>query len=68
MCLPGCPADWLNYGSKCYFFSKDLQSFDDAKATCESNSASLLIINDGEEQVTCNFGHLKWITVMNLCL
>ncbi|XP_034718030.1 collectin-12-like [Etheostoma cragini] len=47
---PGCPFEWLNYRDKCYFFSKDLHSFDDAKATCESTSASLLIINDMEEQ------------------
>uniref|UniRef100_A0A8C3AV75 Collectin-12 n=1 Tax=Cyclopterus lumpus TaxID=8103 RepID=A0A8C3AV75_CYCLU len=50
---PGCPAEWVNYKDKCYFFSKDLHSFDDAKATCESTSASLLIINDMEE--------LKWL-------
>ncbi|XP_068566058.1 collectin-12-like [Cebidichthys violaceus] len=50
---PGCPVEWVNYRDKCYFFSKDLHSFDDAKATCESTSASLLIINDMEE--------LKWL-------
>ncbi|KAG7524823.1 collectin-12 [Solea senegalensis] len=47
---PGCPAEWENYRNKCYFFSKDLHSFDDAQATCESKSASLLIISDMEEQ------------------
>ncbi|XP_029978981.1 collectin-12 [Sphaeramia orbicularis] len=47
---PGCPFEWLNYRNKCYYFSKDLHSFDDAKATCESKSASLLIINDMDEQ------------------
>ncbi|XP_068199852.1 collectin-12-like [Antennarius striatus] len=47
---PGCPPDWVNYRDKCYFFSKDLYSFDDAKASCQSVSASLLIINDVEEQ------------------
>uniref|UniRef100_A0A3Q3LDU6 Collectin-12 n=1 Tax=Mastacembelus armatus TaxID=205130 RepID=A0A3Q3LDU6_9TELE len=47
---PGCPFEWVNYRDKCYFFSKDLHNFDDAKATCESQSASLLIINDMEEQ------------------
>ncbi|KAM9827171.1 collectin-12-like [Neosynchiropus ocellatus] len=50
---PGCPPEWLNYRDKCYFFSKDLQGFDDAKRTCASSSASLLIINDLEEQ--------KWV-------
>lgn len=47
---PGCPPEWMNYRDKCYFFSKDLHSFDDAKATCDSTSASLVIINDVEEQ------------------
>uniref|UniRef100_H3C0L1 C-type lectin domain-containing protein n=1 Tax=Tetraodon nigroviridis TaxID=99883 RepID=H3C0L1_TETNG len=46
----GCPLEWLNYRDKCYFFSKDLHSFDDAKTTCDSLSASLLVINDKEEQ------------------
>lgn len=50
--LTGCPADWANYREKCYFFSKELHSFNDAKALCESMSSSLLIINDLEEQVT----------------
>lgn len=49
----GCPSDWANYRDKCYFFSKELHSFDDAKASCQSMSSSLLIINDLEEQVTC---------------
>ncbi|XP_054479051.1 collectin-12-like [Anoplopoma fimbria] len=48
--FPGCPVDWVNYRDNCYFFSKDLHSFDDAEATCASMSASLLIINDMEEQ------------------
>ncbi|XP_039982212.1 collectin-12-like [Xiphias gladius] len=47
---PGCPIEWVNYRDKCYFVSKDLHSFDDAKAMCESKSASLVIINDIEEQ------------------
>ncbi|XP_072234862.1 collectin-12-like [Leuresthes tenuis] len=55
---PGCPAEWLNYRNKCYFFSKDLHSFNDAKATCLSRSASLLIINDTEEQ--------KWLKKQTL--
>lgn len=50
--LPGCPSGWANYRDKCYFFSKEQHSFDDAKASCESMSSSLLIINDLEEQVT----------------
>lgn len=50
--ITGCPSDWANYGDKCYFFSKELHSFTDAKALCESMSSSLLIINDLEEQVT----------------
>lgn len=50
--FPGCPPEWLSYRDKCYFFSKDLHNFDDAKTTCVLMSASLLIINDKEEQVS----------------
>ncbi|KAM9839473.1 collectin-12-like [Aulostomus maculatus] len=51
---PACPPEWLSYRDKCYFFSKDLHSFDDSKAACELKSASLVIISDMEEQ--------KWLT------
>lgn len=44
--------DWVNYKGNCYFFSKNMQNFDAAKTSCESTSASLLIINDREELVT----------------
>ncbi|KAF7213448.1 collectin-12 [Nothobranchius furzeri] len=47
---PWCPAGWVNFRNNCYFFSKDLLSFDDASQSCESRSASLLIISDTEEQ------------------
>ncbi|XP_077480960.1 collectin-12-like [Stigmatopora argus] len=46
----GCPPEWLGYGNKCYLFSKDLHSFDDAEATCQLQSASLLTVDDAEEQ------------------
>ncbi|XP_034026719.1 collectin-12-like isoform X3 [Thalassophryne amazonica] len=46
----GCQPEWVNHRDRCYFFSKDFHSFDDAKATCKSYSASLLIISDREEQ------------------
>ncbi|CAK6970232.1 collectin-12-like [Scomber scombrus] len=47
---PGCPPEWANYRDGCYFFSKLMDSFDEAKAMCEKQSASLVIINDLEEQ------------------
>ncbi|KAM7369799.1 hypothetical protein PAMP_011090 [Pampus punctatissimus] len=47
---PGCPFEWANYRDKCYFFSKEMCSFDEAKTTCEISSASLVIVNDMEEQ------------------
>lgn len=50
--LPGCPSDWANYRDRCYFFSKEQHNFTEAKASCESMSSRLLIINDLEEQVT----------------
>uniref|UniRef100_A0A3P8UK04 Collectin-12 n=1 Tax=Cynoglossus semilaevis TaxID=244447 RepID=A0A3P8UK04_CYNSE len=34
----------------CYFYSKDYLKFDEALSKCQSESASLLIINDEEEQ------------------
>ncbi|KAL6097700.1 colec12 [Pungitius sinensis] len=46
---PGCPVDWVNYKDNCYFFSKDMRSFDDAQTSCKSTAASLLAINDLEE-------------------
>ncbi|KAM8822435.1 collectin-12-like [Spinachia spinachia] len=46
---PGCPVGWVNYRDNCYFFSKNMLSFDDAKTSCDSSSASLLIISDLEE-------------------
>uniref|UniRef100_A0A3B3ZFK4 C-type lectin domain-containing protein n=1 Tax=Periophthalmus magnuspinnatus TaxID=409849 RepID=A0A3B3ZFK4_9GOBI len=48
--LAGCQNEWVNHKSKCYFFSKDLHTFDEAKTSCELKSASLLIIRDTEEQ------------------
>ncbi|XP_075903488.1 collectin-12-like isoform X2 [Nelusetta ayraudi] len=47
---PGCPSDWANYRDRCYFFSKEQHNFTEAKASCESMSSRLLIINDLEEQ------------------
>lgn len=75
-CVAGCPDEWLSYRDKCYFFSKDLHSFDDARATCELKSASLVIINDMEEQVTrtpCNLMLLCavcqwWLSVSSVLL
>ncbi|KAM9331906.1 collectin-12-like isoform 2-T2 [Pholidichthys leucotaenia] len=47
---PGCPAGWEKYKDKCYFFSSELHTFDDARESCDFQSASLLIVNDMEEQ------------------
>ncbi|XP_051910340.1 collectin-12-like isoform X3 [Hippocampus zosterae] len=47
---PGCPPEWLHYRNKCYWFSKDSRSFDEAKTACERNSSSLLIIHDMDQQ------------------
>ncbi|XP_028289681.1 collectin-12-like isoform X1 [Gouania willdenowi] len=45
-----CPLGWEKFRDSCYFFSKFALNFDEAKASCESKSAQLLIINDHEEQ------------------
>ncbi|KAM6978038.1 collectin-12-like isoform 2-T2 [Aplochiton taeniatus] len=47
---PGCPAEWVGYRNSCYHFSIELHSFDDAMKSCENMSATMLIINDLEEQ------------------
>ncbi|XP_062335251.1 collectin-12-like [Osmerus eperlanus] len=47
---PGCPAEWVGFRDKCYYFSKELHSFDESKRSCQAQSASMLIINDMEEQ------------------
>lgn len=47
---PGCPADWVGFRDKCYHFSKALNSFNDAMKSCDNQSASLVIINDMDEQ------------------
>ncbi|XP_028825193.1 collectin-12-like isoform X2 [Denticeps clupeoides] len=46
----GCPVDWLQFKDSCYLFSVVQLSFDEAKKNCDSNSASMVMINDVEEQ------------------
>lgn len=47
---PGCSAEWVGFRDKCYYFSKELRSFDDAKKSCDVLTASMVMINDMDEQ------------------
>ncbi|XP_045566748.1 collectin-12 isoform X1 [Salmo salar] len=47
---PGCPQEWVGFRDKCYHFSKELHNFDDAKKSCDAQTASMVIINDNDEQ------------------
>ncbi|CAB1349517.1 unnamed protein product, partial [Coregonus sp. 'balchen'] len=45
-----CPQEWVGFRDKCYHFSKELHNFDDAKKSCDAKTASMVIINDMDEQ------------------
>uniref|UniRef100_H3B614 Collectin-12 n=1 Tax=Latimeria chalumnae TaxID=7897 RepID=H3B614_LATCH len=46
----GCPAQWKNFKDKCYYFSTEEDTFDEAIKFCEERSSIMVIINDREEQ------------------
>ncbi|KAI4904993.1 hypothetical protein NFI96_017073, partial [Prochilodus magdalenae] len=48
--LPACPDDWVFYGRKCYFFSKDTLNWTQSRDNCISMGGHLTIINNKEEQ------------------
>ncbi|KAL7879935.1 hypothetical protein SRHO_G00021890 [Serrasalmus rhombeus] len=50
---PGCPPQWKSYKDNCYYFSgaSERLNFDETKETCKNKTASMLIINDEEEQL-----------------
>ncbi|KAL4616785.1 C-type lectin domain family 4 member C [Arapaima gigas] len=43
-CSP-CPASWLEFEDRCYYFSKDKMSWEDSKASCESMGSHLTILH-----------------------
>nr|XP_022305689.1 macrophage mannose receptor 1-like [Crassostrea virginica] len=60
--LATCPADWQSYGDKCFFFSRENETFADALKLCEMigsqyrRVASLATIDDaGTQKFLANF-------------
>ncbi|NXO62616.1 CLC2H protein, partial [Phainopepla nitens] len=43
-----CPEGWIGYRGICYFFSKDLGTWDQARARCSELGASLAVLRDEE--------------------
>ncbi|XP_054847998.1 macrophage mannose receptor 1-like [Eublepharis macularius] len=47
---PGCQKGWKRHGFYCYLIGQTLQTFSEAKKSCEGNKGSLVFINDRYEQ------------------
>ncbi|XP_070539201.1 perlucin-like protein [Ptychodera flava] len=48
----GCQAGWINFGESCYYvYDYPLYTFDDAERVCNGMGASLVIINDADENL-----------------
>uniref|UniRef100_A0A3P9L118 C-type lectin domain-containing protein n=1 Tax=Oryzias latipes TaxID=8090 RepID=A0A3P9L118_ORYLA len=47
---PGCPAEWIRFGSSCYFFSVESKSWDEARKFCRAREADLMVINTNDEK------------------
>ncbi|XP_029773450.1 C-type lectin domain family 17, member A isoform X2 [Suricata suricatta] len=45
-----CPKGWLPFGGKCYYFSPNTKSWDEARKFCQENYSHLVIINSPDEQ------------------
>ncbi|KAF1381107.1 hypothetical protein PFLUV_G00171070 [Perca fluviatilis] len=41
-----CPPGWDEFGSSCYFFSRDSRSWNESRVWCEKRNAHLLILQD----------------------
>lgn len=50
-CSPGCPAKWLNYEGKCYFFSEEEKDWPSSQSFCASHGSSLAVIETETEKV-----------------
>ncbi|XP_048884079.1 asialoglycoprotein receptor 1 [Brienomyrus brachyistius] len=44
-----CPIDWTFYSTACYYFSREVMSWDSAKEYCTSKHSSLVILRDDAE-------------------
>ncbi|XP_024142983.1 C-type lectin domain family 17, member A [Oryzias melastigma] len=45
----GCPAEWIRFGSSCYFFSGESKFWDAARKFCRAREADLVVINSNDE-------------------
>ncbi|KAF6093019.1 C-type lectin domain containing 17A [Phyllostomus discolor] len=45
-----CPEGWLPFEGKCYYFSPNTKSWDEARKFCQENYSHLVIINSFSEQ------------------
>nr|XP_056701469.1 C-type lectin domain family 2 member B-like [Euleptes europaea] len=50
-CGPACPAGWLNYEGKCYFFSEEEKDWTSSQSFCASFGSSLAVIETEPEKV-----------------
>uniref|UniRef100_A0A8C3W5V9 C-type lectin domain-containing protein n=1 Tax=Catagonus wagneri TaxID=51154 RepID=A0A8C3W5V9_9CETA len=50
-----CPEGWLPFQGKCYYFSPNTKSWDEARQFCQENYSHLVIINNFAEQVSSPF-------------
>ncbi|KAM9440831.1 C-type lectin domain family 10 member A-like isoform 2-T2 [Clarias gariepinus] len=47
--IPHCKSGWIRFQSKCYFFSEDLVTWDEARNSCRSENSMLVKVETDEE-------------------
>ncbi|KAF1381110.1 hypothetical protein PFLUV_G00171100 [Perca fluviatilis] len=56
-----CPPGWDEFGSSCYFFSRESRSWNESRVWCEKRNAHLLILQDDK---TWNFVTRRTVPLM----
>uniref|UniRef100_H3C3Y9 C-type lectin domain-containing protein n=1 Tax=Tetraodon nigroviridis TaxID=99883 RepID=H3C3Y9_TETNG len=59
-----CPLDWDSFGQSCYFFSKTLLSWEEARDWCEGHESHLVILTNDKQWdfvVRLAAGALYWV-------
>ena len=64
--FPGCPQGWISFGQSCYWFSNDVQQWENARADCQRRGSDLVIIKSRAEHNFINhnrpvLNHSLWI-------
>ncbi|KAM4749444.1 asialoglycoprotein receptor 1-like [Rhinophrynus dorsalis] len=49
--VPECPQNWSQFSLSCYYISKRMRSWNEAKTECEGLNSHLVVINSEDEQV-----------------